>query len=189
MGSVLLYSGGMDSYIIRKLLKPDKCLYIDFGIEQNTYERALLPDDVEVVELPLKQFMSDDGNNVILLRNLIFAAIAVNYGTDILLGGVADDIHYDSAIEFVEKETELFNSFLENEGLPPVRVRAPFKLFTKEELLKKYVEAGYDVDDLLKYSWSCYSPHDGKECGKCTACRRKLSAIENVKKYMGGDKL
>ena len=181
MSSVLLYSGGMDSYIIRKLLKPDKCLYIDFGIEQNKYERNLLPADVEVVELPLHQFMSKDGNNVILLRNLIFAAIAVNYGDDILLGGVADDVHYDSSIEFVEKETELFNSFLKNEGLPPVRVRAPFKTLTKEELLRKYVDSGNDVDDLLKYSWSCYSPENGKECGHCTACKRKMLAISHIK--------
>lgn len=182
MASVLLYSGGMDSYIIRKLLKPDKCLYIDFGIEQNKYEMKLLPDDVEIVHLPLAQFMSKDGNNVILLRNLIFAAIAVNYGDTIYVGGVADDVHYDSSIEFVEKETELFNLFLTNEGLPCVSVQAPFKNRTKEQLLQKYVEEGFDVEEFFTKSWSCYSPtEDGKECGKCKACERKFSALHNIK--------
>ena len=186
MGKVLLYSGGMDSYIIRKLLNPDICLYIDFGIEQNKYEMKLLPEDVKVVSLPLSQFMSTDGNNTIILRNLIFAAIAVNYGDHILIGGVADDIHYDSAKEFLKDETQLFNSFLVNEGMNEVFIEAPFKDYTKEELLEKYVDSGFDIEDLYKFSWSCYSPHNGKECGKCPACRRKFQALELVASKVRG---
>lgn len=182
MKKVLLYSGGMDSYIISKLWKPDVRLYIDYHTKQTEIERSRLPKDVIVVDLPLGQFMSDDGKNVILLRNLIFAAIAVNFGNTIALGGVADDVHFDSAEEFVADETALFNKFFEQEGLPKVTIVAPYKKYTKEQLLELYINAGYSLDDLIAESWSCYAPtSDNKECGKCVACRRKQDAIKYIK--------
>lgn len=185
MTRVLLYSGGMDSYILSKLWNPDIKLYIDYGTPQTKIERSRLPNDVKVVELPLGQFMSSDGKNVILLRNLIFAAIAVNFGDIIALGGVADDVHFDSSEEFVNAETELFNKFLRNEGMSDVQIVVPVKTKTKEQLLELYVDAGYSLDSLLNESWSCYSPVNGSECGNCIACKRKLSAIKYVKEKRG----
>ena len=182
MKKVLLYSGGMDSYIISKLWKPDVRLYIDYHTKQTEIERSRLPDDVIVVDLPLGQFMSDDGKNVILLRNLIFAAIAVNFGDVVALGGVADDVHFDSAEEFVSDETALFNKFFTNEGLPKVTIVAPYKKYTKEQLLELYVKSGYSLDDLINESWSCYAPTvDNKECCVCVACKRKQDAIKYIR--------
>ena len=189
MKKVLLYSGGMDSYIISKLWNPDVRLYIDYGTNQTKIERSRLPDDVIVVDLPLSQFMSDDGKNVIKLRNLIFAAIAVNFGDIVALGGVADDVHFDSSEEFVNAETELFNKFFRTEGLNDVKIVVPYKNYTKEELLDLYVSSGYSLDELIENSWSCYNPTDaGTECGECIACKRKISAIEYVVKKYGGIK-
>ena len=186
MTKVLLYSGGMDSYILSKLWNPDVKLYIDYHTPQTAIERKLLPPDVIVVDLPLDRFMSDDGKNVIFLRNLIFSAIAVNFGNIVALGGVADDIHFDSAEEFVADETTLFNKFFRAEGLPDVSIVVPFKKYTKEQLLELYVDAGYSVDELLVNSWSCYNPTaDGKECHVCPACKRKYDAIKYVKEKRG----
>ena len=67
-----------------------------------------------------------------------------------------------------------------------VFIEAPFKDYTKEELLEKYVDSGFDIEDLYKFSWSCYSPHNGKECGKCPACRRKFQALELVASKVRG---
>lgn len=183
MKKVLLYSGGMDSYIISKLWNPDVRVYIDYHTKQTEIERSRLPDDVIVVDLPLGRFMSNDGKNVIALRNLIFSAIAVNFGDTVALGGVADDVHFDSAEEFVADETALFNKFFEHEGLPKVTIIAPYKKYTKEQLLELYVDSGYSIDDLIAESWSCYAPTaDNKECGECVACKRKQEAIRYIKR-------
>lgn len=182
MKKVLLYSGGMDSYIISKLWKPDVRVYIDYHTQQTAIERSKLPSDVIIVDLPLNRFMSDDGKNVIVLRNLIFSAIAVNFGDVIALGGVADDIHFDSDEEFVNDVTVLFNKFFDHEGMQNVVVTVPYKKYTKEQLLELYVDAGYSLDDLLNESWSCYTPRDdGTECCMCPACKRKIDAINYVR--------
>lgn len=182
MKKVLLYSGGMDSYIISRLWKPDVRVYIDYHTPQTAIERSKLPDDVIIVDLPLDRFMSRDGKNVIPLRNLIFSAIAVNFGDVVALGGVADDIHFDSADEFVNDETRLFNKFFEHEDGRQVKIIVPYKHYTKEQLLELYISHGYSLDDLINESWSCYNPtDDGNECGCCSACIRKQSAINYIR--------
>lgn len=186
MKKVLLYSGGVDSYIISKLWNPDVRVYIDYHTPQTAIERSRLPDDVIVVDLSLKRFMSTDGKNVILLRNLIFSAIAVNFGDVIAIGGVADDVHFDSAEEFVADATALFNKFFAHEGMSDVKIIAPYKKYTKEQLLELYVDSGYSLDALINESWSCYNPkNDGSECGVCDACRRKMKAIKSIKHKRG----
>ena len=186
MKKVLLYSGGMDSYIISKLWKPDICVYIDYHTQQTAIERSRLPDDVIVVDLPLSQFMSNDGKNVIPLRNLIFSAVAINFGDIVAVGGVADDVHFDSAEEFVADATQLFNKFFEHEHMKPVTITAPYKKYTKEQLLELYVDSGYSLDALINESWSCYNPkNDGSECGVCDACRRKMKAIKSIRNKKG----
>ena len=183
MKKVLLYSGGMDSYIISKLWKPDVRVYIDYHTPQTAIERSRLPNDAIIVDLPLGRFMSVDGKNVIPLRNLIFATIAINFGDVIAIGGVADDVHFDSAEEFVADATALFNKFFAHEGMSDVKIIAPYKKYTKEQLLVLYVDSGYSIDDLIKESWSCYNPNaDNTECGVCAACKRKQDAIAHIRK-------
>lgn len=80
MKKVLLYSGGLDSYIISRLWKPDVKLYFDYGIPQNVEEIKHLPSDVIIKKINLSDYMQDDGLNTIPLRNLFFSAMAVNYG-------------------------------------------------------------------------------------------------------------
>ena len=45
MKKVLLYSGGMDSWLISHLWKPDVKLYIDTGSSYAAEERRRLPPD------------------------------------------------------------------------------------------------------------------------------------------------
>lgn len=179
MKKVLLYSGGMDSYIIRHLWKPDVCLYIDYGTEQTKQERALLPEGVIVKEVNLGEYMEDDGINTIPLRNLIFAALAVNYGEEIAIGGVKGDFHFDKTKKFARRTTRLFNSVLTKEASHRrVKVVVPYKGYSKKDLVRMYVEAGGDLDKLESESWSCHRPKDGKPCGECVACRKKIATIK-----------
>lgn len=180
---VQLYSGGLDSYIISKLINPDVKLYFNYGTEQNKLEMSVLPDDVIVKDLPIGEYTQDDGLSTIPLRNLIFASIAVNYGNKIVLGGLKSDLHFDKKPEFARLTTELFNSVLEKERQPKtVKLMLPFKDYTKTDLIVEYLKEGYSLDDLDKYSWSCHTPDNGKPCGHCQACNARRQAIQEALK-------
>lgn len=187
MKKVLLYSGGMDSYIISKLWKPDVLLYFDYGIEQNEQEKKHLPPETIIKKLPIGEFMEDDGLNTIPLRNLIFSALAVNYGDVIVIGGLKSDLHYDKTPEFVAETTKLFNSVLNKErSARNVEVVVPYANYTKTELVIRYLTSGGTVDDLYTKSWSCHTPDGNKPCGRCQACRAKQYAIEEALNWLNG---
>lgn len=184
MCKVLLYSGGMDSYIIDKLWKPDVKLFIDYGTEQTKIERSKLTSDVVILDFPeLSKFIEDDGKNTIPLRNLIFASLAVNYGDVICIGGVAGDTHADNSYEFCKKTTDLFNFVLSQElSRKSATVCVPFREYTKTELLRMYIKEGYSLDEFLKNSSTCYNPINGKDCGECLPCKRKYEAVNTIRK-------
>lgn len=184
---VLLYSGGMDSFIISKLWKPDVKLYIDYGIPQNEMEKMRLPNDVIVKKIELAEYMQDDGLNTIPLRNLLFATIAVNYGEEIAIGGLSSDLHYDKKPEFAALCTKLFNSVLEKERKAKnVQIVIPFANYTKTQLVFEYLKDGGTVDEIEKFSWSCHTPKNGKPCQKCQACKAKRKAILEATRMIYG---
>ena len=165
MSKVLLYSGGMDSYIISKLVKPDKKLYFDYGTKQNELEKKHLPKDVIIKKIPIGEYTEKDGLNTIPLRNLIFAAIAVNYGDEIIIGGLASDFHFDKTPEFAEKCTLLFNSVLNKEkSHKKVKVVVPYAKYTKTDLVEEYLQNGGTIEELNQNSWSCHTPQKNKPC-------------------------
>ena len=43
---------------------------------------------------------------------------------------------------------------------------------TKEDLLK--TSKKYKFDHILKITWSCWFPVDGKPCKKCPMCRERI---------------
>ena len=181
MKKVLLYSGGIDSYIISKLWKPDVRLFIDYGTKQTAEERKRLPDDVIVKEIDLSQYIEDDGLNTIPLRNLLFANIAINYGDIVAIGGVRDDLHYDKSKRFARKATKLFNSVLSKEqSKRKIKIVVPYKHYTKQELVRLYVAKGGDIEKLKTESWSCHFPKNDQECGKCVPCVKKTKILGEV---------
>lgn len=178
MKKVLLYSGGLDSYIISRLWKPDVKLYFDYGIPQNVEEMKHLPSDVIIKKINLSDYMQDDGLNTIPLRNLLFSAMAVNYGDVIAIGGLKSDLHYDKKPDFAEKTTKLFNSVLEKERQPKsVKIVVPFAEYTKTDLICAFFEDGGILQELDENSWSCHTPENGKPCGHCQACKARHKAI------------
>ena len=74
---VLLYSGGMDSFIIDKLWKPDLKLYVDLKGIYNRTEIEHLPEDVEIAEFDLSACEMKD-NYILPLRNLYLLMLACN---------------------------------------------------------------------------------------------------------------
>lgn len=188
MKKVQLYSGGMDSYIISKLWKPDVKLYIDYGTEQTEEEKKHLPEDVIIKELPIGEFQQDDGICTIPLRNLIFSAIAINYGDEVAIGGLASDLHFDKKPEFADKTTELFNSVMQKErDHRTIKISVPFAKYTKTDLLVEFLKKGGTIEELQKNSWSCHTPNGDLPCGKCQACKARAKAIAEALKIMEED--
>ena len=114
MKKVLLYSGGMDSWLIDKIWQPDKKIYINMHTrysEQEIKKIKALNTDVEIIDFPLGQWERDD--KIIPLRNLYLPMVVCNItGTedvDICLGATAGDRVLDKSKEFVEKANDLLN--------------------------------------------------------------------------------
>jgi 7-cyano-7-deazaguanine synthase len=182
---VLLYSGGLDSWLIDKLWKPDVKLHLKIGTMQNEIESSILPKDVIVKKIKLDEYVIDDGIVTIPLRNLIFLCLAVNYGNVICLGGTADDLHYDKTLGFIKDSENLFNSVLSKEKNDKdfsqnIKIVMPWKEKTKIQILKQYIDEGGDARSAYKSSFSCHFPKNKKECCECIACIKKINAFKEV---------
>lgn len=188
MKKVLLYSGGMDSWLINKIWNPDVLLYVDMCTKYSKAEIERLPKDVIIERLDLSKWERPDA--IIPLRNLYLIMIATNYGDEICLGATAGDRVLDKSFEFAEKASDLL-SFLYSkqhwtEGRN-IKVNLDFKNLTKKELLVKYLEQGGNIAEAANNSFSCYSPTPaGKECWQCKPCFRKYVSFKVLGYDFGG---
>ena len=179
---VLLYSGGMDSWLVRQLWKPDVLLYVNMDTEYSQQEMSKLPDDCKVVTLPLGQWERADG--IIPCRNLILATIASNYGEVIALGATRDDLVFDKTSFFAYQASQMLtylNSPQHWTAGREIEVTLPYKHLSKSELLKQYVDVcNGDLHTAFSSTFSCYFPTpEGSECWECKACFRKWIAFAN----------
>lgn len=189
MIKVLLYSGGMDSWLIDKLWNPDVCLYVNM---QTQYGNVELEKQTagkyqgirhQIITLPLQRWERED--KIIPYRNLLLCIAAANeYQRDdvqICLGATAGDRVLDKSKKFAKMTTKLL-SFLWQEQWwtkgRKVEVVVPYKDWTKEDLLRAYQKQGGDLEEVWKNSFSCYNPDEfGLECWECKPCVRKCLAF------------
>lgn len=181
MGSVLLFSGGLDSYCLNQIIRPSTRLYIPVGTQESETEKANIercPYDVEIAEeVNLSQFELD--NNIIPHRNTIFALIASNYGNSIYLGATKGDTTKDKDFTWKSQTESQLNYFGKDSHKNahddyPFQIKMPFKDLTKTEIVEGYLDSGGSPLALAKYSTSCYHTDDeGLECGDCRSCIRK----------------
>jgi 7-cyano-7-deazaguanine synthase in queuosine biosynthesis len=185
---ILLIGGGLDTYCIYKLEDPCLSLYVDIGVDYAEYEiKALERLGIEnlIVDrrLDLSDFELD--NHIVPLRNLFFVSIALNYGNHVILGATAGDTTPDKDDTFAGISNQLFNHILSDSKKNPkywkegmeVKIDLPYRSMTKTEIVRKYLDAGFDKDGLTKTK-SCYNAIDGN-CGKCRNCFRKWVAFIN----------
>lgn len=179
---VLLYSGGMDSWLIDKLWKPDVKLFVKIGTNNNKEELKRLPKDVIIRELPLADQEFPEMNFYVPLRNLLLVELASYYGDIICLGAMNEPRANDNTLEFAQKTEDILN-FLWKYRHPErnIKVVLPFVDKTKSELLQMYINAGGDIEEAFSESFSCFTPTaDGKECGTCISCISKREAFAKV---------
>lgn len=188
MKKILLYSGGMDSWLIDKLWHPDTKLYINLHTKYSDEEMKRLPKDVDIIDFPfLKDYVLP--NSIIPLRNLYLLMIACNItendDIEICLGATAGDRVLDKSEDFVKKANEILNYLYQPQWWIPegkkIRVNIDFKSKTKEELLQIFLAQGGDINEAFNSSFSCYDPKEnGEPCWNCKPCFRKFVAFESV---------
>lgn len=175
---VLLYSGGMDSWLIRQIWKPDICLYVDMNTEYSAEEISRLPEDVIVEKLDLSKWERSD--KIIPLRNVFLLGLATNYGNEICIGATAGDRVLDKSLPFRDMYQEMLCYLYQKQHWTEerkIRLNFDFKAYTKTQLLARYLREGGDINKAFKASFSCYQPNNGKECWQCKPCFRKFIAF------------
>lgn len=183
MRKVLLYSGGMDSWLIDKLWKPDVKLFFNIGTHNSDreLERVRKRSDVEIIDLPLGQFEQVDNNYFLPLRNLHFVTYAAHYGDVICLGATGSSTHRDKNEVFTTLSENAINYLLsEVPSMATVEIVTPFKGKTKTEMLAQYLMEGGDIEECYNATFSCYNPTpEGKPCMECSSCLSKFTAFYN----------
>lgn len=181
---VLLYSGGMDSWLIDKLWKPDVKLFFNIGTANSNYELERVKKDKNtiIIDMPLSQFEQKDNNYYLPLRNLHFVAMAAHYGDVICLGATGSSTHKDKNDVFANLSENALNYLLSEDPTrtEPVQVVMPYRGKTKTEILAEYLAQGGDINKCYDETFSCYNPDEnGKPCMQCTSCLSKFTAFYN----------
>ncbi len=180
---VLLFSGGVDSYLAWHWLGKPATVYFN---TQNRYadrELAVVKDLIPqtVVDATLNFQSREIGDNAhIDFRNLHFALLAAHYSDDIVIVGIQDDVVEDKSELVFAKFSILMSEMMRR----PIKVWSPFWEVSKEEIVRWYLSAcdgGREegIRNLLR-TISCYSPLCGTNyCGACRSCFRKWVAFVN----------
>lgn len=187
MKKVLLYSGGMDSWLIDKLWKPDIRLYVNMHTEYSTNEISKLQKDVIIIDFPLNMWERTD--SIIPLRNLYLLMIACNYTMDedieLCYGATFGDRSKDQSEKFqLDAEALLNYLYLPQSWIPngkKIKIITSFQKLTKREMLEMYIEQGGTLDECFEKSLSCYHPNNSnKPCWNCKPCFRKFVAFDTL---------
>lgn len=183
MDRILMFSSGMDSFIMKSIynFSNDECLFVRMGTEENKTEELIINRDypgVLKVDLPIANF--ELPNKIIPFRNHFFALIGAEYSSKIYFAFTAGDTTKDKDFVFKSQMEGIFNYFASSPEKVKISneqyiIEMPFKMKTKTELVKMYLEKGLNYNDLINHSSSCYS---GNSCGICRSCLRKYIALK-----------
>jgi 7-cyano-7-deazaguanine synthase len=175
--SVLLYSGGMDSYALNMIYKPEVLLYLDAASGYSVEEKKRLPSKTTIFPFSLESIQRPD--KIIPCRNLLFCSIASNFGSQIFLGATAGDRVRDKDQEFASQTSKLLSYIWQPDHWTTgktIEILLPFKHLTKRQIVALVISKGLDAQELAEQSFSCYS-NKSQECGKCKPCFRKWVAF------------
>lgn len=173
---ILLFSGGLDSYIAYHFYHKPRTLYFNLHTKYSEREQEavqyLIPNTI--IESCI-DFSSREKEITAFVpyRNLHLALLANKYSDVIAIAGVKDDMVNDKN-EIVFTEFSVLMSHMMNRK---IKVVSPFWDMTKAQVVKWFLSNGGTVLELLN-TLSCYSPSvEGTECHSCRACFRKWNAL------------
>lgn len=174
---ILLFSGGLDSYIAWEYLKRPRTLYIAIGHKYEPYEegavRNLIPNTIVDKRLNLGDWEEEDAN--IPMRNAFFCMIASQYDKEICLVVQKGEMSIpDRSPKFMFSFGNWLSWMRESSGY---KIFTPFEEMTKTQMVKWYKDQGLPINRLLD-TRSCFSG-DIYNCGRCAACFRRWVALAN----------
>lgn len=180
--SILLFSGGMDSYIAWHYLNRPPVIFLN---AKQSYWRKELDavkniskkyKDMKVIvdgSLDLSKWEEDD--HYIPYRNVFFSMIASLYAKKVYLVGIKGDLVDDNNPKAARLMSGFYKNFNHNQE---VVVTSPFYNMTKSEIVKWYIGKRLPIKNLL-ISRSCYAESSSGQCGRCSSCFRRWVALEN----------
>lgn len=182
---ILLFSGGLDSFIAWYYLNKPECLYINAKHRYAEKELKAVTKLSEVTgmklyidnSLDLSKWEKPDAE--IPLRNLLFAEIASLYGADkiwlITQKGETENPSNDRSPEFCKRASNILSVQHGKE----ITVDSPFWHLTKQQMVKWYLEQNVPISFLYE-TVSCFSDLTQElntHCGECSSCFRKWIAL------------
>jgi 7-cyano-7-deazaguanine synthase in queuosine biosynthesis len=179
---ILLFSGGMDSFIAWHYLKYPPVLFLDAKqsyISKEIKAVKYFSRKYEKMKLKIDNSLDlslwEEVNHYIPYRNIFFVMIASLYAPKIYLVGIKGDRVDDKS----PKANKLMSKFLLNFNKnKSIEVASPFYGMSKSDLVKWYIDKNLPIGDLLK-TRSCYSKKTMNQCGRCSSCFRRWVALEN----------
>ena len=174
---ILLYSGGLDSYIAWEYLKRPKTIYFDLGHQYALYEMMAIHETIPGTKiddsLHLGQWEKDDAD--IPMRNAFMIMIASMYDKDIVLVVQKGEMSIpDRSDQFFFSFPQWLNWMKDESGHT---LTSPFFDMTKTQMVEWYVNQGLSTERLVQ-TRSCFSSQD-EPCGACGACFRRWVALMN----------
>ena len=188
MKHVLLFSGGIDSFVAYYYLK-DKGLdvetvYFDLGTPYTNRELAvvkkLIPETI--IDRSICVGNTQRGVNAFLpYRNLLLTCGAAKYGRNIFIAGLKDDCVEDKNPMAFDCMEECLNFISKSEDA--IKLSSPFWEMTKQDVVfwwrDNAVRIGRDKNEILE-TISCYDEAEPTNyCGRCPSCLRKFFALRS----------
>lgn len=189
---VILYSGGLDSFIMHKLATSQdadvKCIYYAHGCAAEEQELTTIPNFVEVRKIDwlndnitAKEKTGDFAGAIYIPgRNLVFSALAASQELpdEVWMGTQIDEIDEsatDKSMIFKKKTSELLSYVLSPFIPNGVNVVFPFvdRRWNKVQSVKWALENGVSKEELIS-TVSCWNPsEEGLPCGECRQCFKR----------------
>lgn len=179
---VLLFSGGIDSYVAWHYLgKPQTVyFYLSGGYSQRELNviKRLIPDTI--IDHTIDLGDKEQGDNAYIpFRNMLLASLAVSYSDHVIIAGLKDDMVSDKNSDIFLKWSEMFSGMEKRF----ITVTSPFWHYTKADVIKWYLQNIASEGEALLNTISCYRSGewqgqiDYNYCGACHACFRKWVAL------------
>lgn len=194
MKIVILYSSGLDSFLMYKLAKKEhpnaevKCIFFAHGQDAQDVEMSKLPDFVTVRKIdwlgddikPLAK-KSDPFAGAIYIpgRNLVFSVVAAcqELPDQIWMGTMWDEDNQQATDKNEEfrKATSRLLSYVLSPFIGDVKLQFPFvqKQWTKEDAVNWALQNGVSKEELIE-TVSCWHQHGELPCGECKQCTKRM---------------
>ena len=183
---VLLYSGGIDSYIAyyyaKSKYKNIKLIFVNYGQTYAKQEYDFIKNqdlDVEYVDITsytnIETPPTNNYGEIFPGRNWILATIASDYINKrgeiwmVAIGGEVKEKWGDKSEYFFREGSKILSERTNKN----ITITSPFKNKTKGQIVKWYLENGLDKNKLID-TVSCHDIDENNlPCGKCMGCAHR----------------